>query len=426
MATARGASLGRRPTLPEPQPVSVHSLPLADFGDLWTVAARHLACCGRNPLTVACVTPLSGLDARDSCTVPAVTSRRLKHARGGSVLRKHVAGHQPPRRQVGDFAGCDPVVLWLRTFATRWPGRDTGALSSRTRRLVARHQQRRQWPPAGAAGLRQCAARRGSGSYGRRARCSSPHAVAGEDLSPPLRIRSQTGLPTNNRRHRGCQRFKRGYIRQVSKRDGGAGSRSCWATWHMSYSASARGLQSFSRDNLGYLVVSSTSRPARYANQVSMFRLGTATRTLSSSVGTATPCCWHSRASWFWRFFVEPESASIITTRNVRWRLRIASNSVGKRSLTHCSPDPRSGQGKEATCLPRNLRWWRKRRAKASIWRSSHSKVIWITAFDPIRVRSAPMPTAHRWRLRVRRLLVQDPRRHDRTTWRSRWPSSRS
>lgn len=102
-----------------------NSLPLADFGDLWTgketgepvsvwlhadqytvgfevlyqgpevasvrphqeVASRQLARYGRNPLTVACVTPLSGLDAREPVYGAGVASRRLKHARGGSVLR---------------------------------------------------------------------------------------------------------------------------------------------------------------------------------------------------------------------------------------------------------------------------------------------------------------------------------------------------
>ena len=131
----------------------------------------------------------------------------------------------------------------------------------------------------------------------------------------------------------------------------------------MWYSASASGLQSFSRGNFGYLVLSSTSAPARYPNHVSMFRRGTTKRSLSSCVGGATLCSRHSRTSWFRRFSVGPESASIITTRKACWRLRTAVNCVGKLFLTHCSPEPLLGQCNEATCREVKLRLDRKRRA---------------------------------------------------------------
>ena len=129
---------------------------------------------------------------------------------------------------------------------------------------------------------------------------------------------------------------------------------------------------------IGAVVYCFVNRDAvQVGKQVSIFRRGT--MMIAGSAGFLAGTCWvlHSSSSWDRRVCVVCVSASMTTIRKAFCRLRMACNSLGYFSRTHCSPDwEPCGRGNVVMSRALNCRRRRNRRTNVSVAASSQSNTI--------------------------------------------------
>lgn len=175
--------------------------------------------------------------------------------------------------------------------------------------------------------------------------------------------------------------------------------RSC-RFWHMSASASACGWQALSLGKRGFLgsFSSMVSPLSSQANHDSIRHVGTNTKTSSSECLTGTPCSAHAVSSWAMRPVTPAASPSSMTTSAMDtrflWR-RYSFSSLGNRSRTNCSAEPRPRDAFSTLSRCFDLRVSRpvaarNRSTKACCCLSSHNRTICTSLLTyPILWRSA-------------------------------------